>query len=633
VTGVIRDHLDAAIIGKQLVGVEIEFTPKGGRAQTIDDAYTALKTKLEAEGYQVTLHPAKPNFVYGAKPGIFVNTSGTFTWSDRTIYTSLLVATSSIMHTVTIDDDDSVRLRARANNEADAYEELLQRVADKFRAGPVASIKELIRAGAPFYTQTVMYLLKDDDGDIAKIKVTLPEKGKARLTGDNCLIYDAQGQAQSFIDIEVAGVTDAERFKAVNAYLHEHMPHSTFAKKINQYGGLSVEGIGTPDDNRFQIVVEAHPDLELITPKLAPDQTQIVEHLVTALRDWGFEGTRAANVVGIHVHAGLPLLGRNLMGVRLPTIAPIVNMMRAFGRDTSLILSAFPTHFNRAGFIHEISGELVKLMSQPRYVTDPNDVRQILRVCADIVRYTRTKYTAMNLDNHISKLLGLMLLGDEKAGIKPVLTEDQYSTTYRGLEYGFVVVRTGDEVSLRLLTLLPKDRPLDEHGNKPDYVEIIRMKKTAWKPTTEFRIFDTIMQDPRIAALNMQFVAAYTYLYGKDYLVPYDEMFPTLPDHEAQHGFVTVQALAWPAFAAVDFVRSAQEAAKRLLASGWSALANRNRSPAPVLLVSKPTPIEAARMRATGLKGPLRPFWRERSHARPVAAPSLFDIHRHGRGK
>ncbi|PIR20897.1 MAG: hypothetical protein COV45_03265 [Deltaproteobacteria bacterium CG11_big_fil_rev_8_21_14_0_20_47_16] len=574
---IIHDHLDEAIRAGQKIGVEIEFSPHG-TAQTRDDAYLALKAQLESKGYTVTLHEGDRDFVYGAKPGIFPTTRGYFDWNKQ-IVAELLVATSSIMHTITRSEDDSVRLRAKSEDVEGAFAEMYERVAEALGLDSVDSVKTLMARGAPEYTQKNVYLLKDDSGDIAKVEVELLGNNKARLTGLNCTIYDPAEKeriAKPFIDIDTTGTTPAERFKAVDVYLRKKVARTAFAKKVDRYSGLSIKGI----DGQFKIVVEADPDLELITPKLDAGQIDIVEHLIAGLHTAGFEGTRAKNVVGVHVHGGIPLVFRTGDGQLKPTVAPLLNLMRAYGRDAHLITAAIPTHPNREGFIHSIRPELTDLANEINYVTDPTDPKQILRVCADLVRLTRTKYTALNLDNHVSKLLGLMILGDETEGIQPILTDKQYNVThtYRDtsgvehrLEYAFAIdiKREGGKVidaSVRLLTLLPDDRPRDEDGNLPDYVEMIRIKLSAWKQTAEMRHYDTYLLDPRITPLFAKFSAAYIHRYGKSYLLPASEFRPKPAVPAGERGFATIGAMGAPLFMAADAVTAAKTAAQRAFA-------------------------------------------------------------------
>lgn len=559
----IRTGLDTAIQQGQTVGVEIEFTPLAG--MTRDDAYLAIKARLEEAGHTVHLHPAKPNFEYGPKPGIFPTTQGHFVWNGHDLRTELLVATSSIMHTITRGPDDSKRIRAHAETTEGATEELLVRLAEALGVGSVDSVKAIMAKGSPHYTETRMYLLKDDDGDIAKIEVSLRPNGKALISGNNCHVYDGKTAKPSF-EIDTQGSTDAERFAYVDAWLSKQVPNnSAFAKKVDRFGSMTVEGI----EGKFEVVVEAHPDLELITPILTPDQGKIIKLLIEGLHKAGFEGTRAANVVGVHVHAGLPLLLMNPQGTEVPTIAPAVNLIRAFGLDAADITSAVPTDPNRIGFIHDLRPELVDLFHEPNYVTDPTDPMQILRVCADLVRLTRTKYTALNLDNYISMLLGAMIIGNEKEGIKPMLeigqeADQTYRTTYDSpthgrLEYVFQIVQEGGTVNIRLLTQLPDVRPTGKDGNTLPYVDMIRIKPSAWKKTAEARLFNTDLLDGSIATLDMQFVATYVARFAKAHLIPMRKILamrqamlaPATPP-TGQAGYATVDAMTLGALSALS---------------------------------------------------------------------------------
>jgi hypothetical protein len=584
------EGLADAIQQKQTVGVEIEFTPQPG--MTRDHAYVALKARLEAAGKTVQLlewgeiiHKdgtrESQDFIYGPKPGIFPTIFGKFTSDSIQVSTQLLEATSSIMHTLTRSPDDSKRLRADAASLEGAAEELYARVAKALNTGSVDSVKHMMAQGAPHYTETRIYLLKDDTGDIAKVEVDLQGNNRARLTGNNCLIYDNSGTPQSFIEIDAPGNTNTERFDAIKNYLEakvkNRLAENPFAKKVDRYGAMRIDGI----DGEFRIVVEAHPDLELITPILTPDQGSVIKLLVEGLRHGGFEGTRAANVVGVHVHAGLPLLFTNAMGQDVPTIAPAVNLMRAFGLDAQYVTGAVPTDPNRDGFIHTLRPELIDLFHEPNYVTDPTDPLQILRVCADLVRLTRTKYTAVNLDNYISFLLGAMLQGNPKAQISPLLeigleADKTYRTTYTSptfgkLEYIFQTVQTEEGINVRLLTLLPDLRPTGKYGEVLEYVDLIRIKASAWKPTAEFRIFNTDLRDSDLAPMDMEFVAAYVAKFAKPFLLSMDKiramqqrilnMLPppaateTVPS--GQKGFITLDAMTLGAMSAVNHVINA----------------------------------------------------------------------------
>ncbi len=582
----IRTGLEKAIEKGQTLGVEIEFTPQPG--QTRDDAYSAIKARLESEGHTVTLlkwddlptdngqPTGDQDFVYGKKPGIFPTTLGHFKWSGTEINTQLLFATGSVMHTVTKGPDDSVRLKAKSETPDGAAEELYARIAETLNLGSVSSVKSLMASGAPYYTETRMYLLKDSYNDIAKVEIKLLPNGKTRLTGNNCQIFDESGQPMTFIDIDAPGTTDAERFTAVDAYLHARVKNNRFARKVDKIGGMLIDDIPKP----FQIVVEAHPDLELVTPILTADQTNIVSLLIEGIKRGGFEGTRAANVVGVHVHAGLPMTFRNATGELVPTIAPVVNLMRAYGMDVTDIVSAIPTHPNRIGFLHDVRPELIDLFNEPNYVTDPTDPNQILRVCADLVRHSRTKYTALNLDNHISKLLGAMLLGDPKEKIEPALkiggeADQTYTVEYDSPNFGkllyvFQTVETSYGVNIRLLTQLPEIRPAGEDGKPLPYVDLIRIKDSAWKKTAEWRPFNTELNDSKIVALNMQFVASYVWKYAKPYLMPQTQLqemrqtivnsVPARPVSKGQAGYANLDVMSLGGIRAVSAMMDAFDA-------------------------------------------------------------------------
>lgn len=524
----IRTGMELAIEKNQTLGVEIEVTPKG---KTSDDIYEAMKAKLEANNYKIALHPAKANFIYGPQPGIFPTTFGHFSWEGTTIETGLLQGTSSIMHTVTWDDDNSIRLPALARTLVAAAEELYARVAQALSLPSVEDVKNIMAQGNPYYTETRLSMFKDNDGDIANIIAELLPNGRAKLTADNCFIYDDQGKAVKSFEIDAPGATTDARFAIVAKYLKARVTNAGegFTQKIAKYGGMTVDGI----KDEFKVVMEANFDREIITPVLTLENQDVVGLIIEGLHEAGFEGTRPKNVVGIHVHAGLPLTRRADDGKIKHTIAPVVNLMRAYTEDATEVNSGIPTDENRRGFIHRVRPELRAIFEDPNYIADPTNTKEILRICADIVRLSSNKYTEFNLDNHISKLLGIMVKGGDvdidgaKVYMPPILIPgEDYNSTHNGQDYIFDIITEDGEANVRLrsTSLLPDDRPLDDNGKPKQYLDLIRIKETAWKNTVEFRHFDTILQDPRIAKLYMQFVGSYVRTLGRRHLLSMNEV-------------------------------------------------------------------------------------------------------------
>lgn len=426
-------HLGRAIAGNQQVGFELEFDPN---LMSRDATHLMMAKALRGAGYPVEIQ-------YGAQTFVF----------QRPLKVAPLIVGQAMIK------GQPVRSEIFRSNGTTLVS--VARNADTAKTHVLATSQTASLAEADGILQTMLdtppretyiVIAKDDTGDTLKLRVDITGRTGARLTGLNGKFRDSTGQLHDSIDIDVGRHLPKSnggrpQLEAILAHLTHALPNDMPIQKTNPITGLQVSGLG---NGAFQVVDEIPPFLEAISAKMNVGEVDRTKPMIAAFRDSGFDGTRAAKMVGMHVHAEVGYQVNDRI-----SIAPALNVLRAFAASQHMIYDLFPSHHNRGGFIQRMPDAYQKLLAAPDYVTDPADPVQIARVIADYNTHTPVKYSDLNMDN----LFAVMV---HRMGLDPALA---------------------------------RTAPL--------------------KPTAELRLFDSIM-DPDSVAFIAQFWGAFVYKYGNN---------------------------------------------------------------------------------------------------------------------
>lgn len=511
-------NLPAAKAHNATLGFEYEFNPNG---TTRDAAYDAVVMAFRAAGFQVTLDKKDSDFTFKInKDKILPMVWGNGELDGRPFNIEVLTGTGAKVVSVALGMDNA-KTEVAPPNMASLYETsplLARLLSDKLKLGHLhlGDVLPFLRDEAQ-YVERFFVLLKDDGFDILHVDIALLGNGKARLTGANGKIYDQQGVPQDTLEIdysaELADLAPEERdnrpdLRAIHNWCKNNIPNKIFAKKTDTAVGLTVGGLGK---GAFKIVAEASPYLEAVTPVLTIDEVPAAATMIQAFKDTGFSGTHAAYLIGMHVHAGLLHKVNGQF-----SIAPSLSLMRAFVDHMDSFYRIIPSDWNRAGFIQQPPRRLVDLISEPNYITNPNDPGQILRFIADYALHHPPKYGTMNLDNGNAHMVNAM----GKAG---VLSEGQeFDAVYQTAQgetitYRIVIRKVGD-LYKAYRTFFPGEvKEVTQTGEivRATHKETLPITRISTDPieTTELRMPDSI-NDPTAVTFIAQFWASFVDKYG-----------------------------------------------------------------------------------------------------------------------
>lgn len=478
---VVMANLERAVAGKQPVGFELEFDPK---TMSRDQTHLMMARALEDAGYAVEIKYGARDFTFKTQIKVAPIILGEATIQGQPVRTETFQSNGTTLVSV-IHDADIAKTHVLSGNQTSSLAEadaLLRTILD-------ARPKE-----------NYLIIAKDDSGDTLKMAVEITGRTTARLTGINGRFYGSEGHVQDSVDIDFGNHVSATngsnrpQLAAILAYVKQALPNTLAIQRTNRITQLQVDGLG---NGIFQIVDEVPPYLEAISAKMGVGEAGNTKPMVAAFRTAGFDGTRAAKMVGMHVHAEVARKVADQF-----SIAPALNLLRAFIASDRLIYDLFPSHPNRSGFIQRLPQALRERLMDPNYVTDATDPKQILRVLADYVQTTPAKYADLNLDNYVSVIVNEM----GNAGIlqNGQIITDTYTTP------------TGETTSyhLRVVRASGADAPFKLYRDfETGEVEITRNPSGPTKPTAELRLFDSIM-DPDSVAFIAQFWGSFVYKYA-----------------------------------------------------------------------------------------------------------------------
>jgi hypothetical protein len=390
---IVMSHLNRAIADQQAVGFEFEFDPK---TTTRDQTHIMMAQALKGAGYTVDIQNGAQDFTFMTPLKVAPIIVGRGFVKGQPVLTEIFQNNGTVLVSV-VRDADTAETRVLTANQATSLAD-----ADKH-------LNAILDAPPK---EKYLIIAKDDSGDTLKMAVEITGRTQARLTGINGKFYGADGQVQDSVDINfgtqlrAAYGTSRPELAAVLAYVKQVLPQELTIQKTNRITQLKVDGLG---NGIFQVVDEVPPFLEAITAKMNVGEVGNTKPMIAAFSNSGFDGTRAAKMVGMHVHAEV---SHQLDGHT--SIAPALSVLRAFAASNQYIYDLFPSHKNRGGFIQRMSDTYQKLLADPNYVTDPTDPTQITRVIADYNRHMPVKYSDLNMDNIFAVIVN-------KLGLDPAL--------------------------------------------------------------------------------------------------------------------------------------------------------------------------------------------------------------------
>lgn len=391
-------HLQDAVAAQQAVGLEIEFDP---RTATRDQTHMMMAKALEGAGYTVQIQNGAGQFRFQSPIKVAPIIVGQGSVNGQAVRTEVFQNNGTTLVSV-VRDADTARTHVLVADHAISL------------AGADAILKSTLDAPPQ---ESFLIIAKDDTGDTFKMAVELIGHTHARLTGMNGKFLMDNGKAEETIEIrlEMSGkpINGSQRpqLDAVLAHVKASLGTSLTVQKTNHITGLYVPGLG---NGNFQVVDEVPPFLEAITAKMNVGDVKQVKPMVAAFRRNGFDGTRSAKMVGMHVHAEVT---RTVAGQH--SIAPALNLLRAFALCDHMIYDLFPSHENRGGFIQRMPEAYRSLLNDPYYVTDPTDPSQIAKVIADYNKHMPVKYSDINMDNYFAVMVKDMGLDPALARTAP----------------------------------------------------------------------------------------------------------------------------------------------------------------------------------------------------------------------
>lgn len=408
-----------------------ELSARDQLTQKLSDA---LQKKTDSKGnpYETELVPGKPYFSYADKPTIFPTIFERYKDGTTVVKSELLTGTGAVIVSVLPEGDP---MRAKTEHVKGAKSVFEDEVESKAAEMVTSAMKlnvddespeeaiDLLRKRPGAYSLRHLIQAKALDNDILKIWITFNPDGTAELAPINGAILDHRsGNYVTTLTIP------AEKYDEVAQWIGDTASgNKVFAKKTDKYEGVNIKGFGL-----VTMTDEAHPYKEIVSPKLTFDKFDTWLDVVEILGTLGITGTTPFNLVGTHEHGNLPVTFDS--GPKPTyTILPVLGILRGFVDDVEMIYDGIPNHPNRLGFIQKLPLWFRERLKNSSYVTDPTDKRQILRLAADLARDVK-KYNAMNLSNHLSALLALLI-------DKGIFTNgEEIETTHDGEKYNFYVV-------------------------------------------------------------------------------------------------------------------------------------------------------------------------------------------------
>lgn len=395
----IMANLGRAIAGKQPVGFELEFDPK---AMSRDQTHIMMAKALEDAGYKVDIQYGAQDFAFKTQLKVAPIIIGEGSIKGQPVRTEIFQHNGTTLVSV-VRNTDSAKTHVITKNQTTSLAEADAHLRSVLDAEP---------------REKYLIIAKDDSGDTLKLDIAITGQTTARLTGINGRFYDAEQKLQDSIEIDfgaqLRATTDTNRpqLAALLAYIKHSLPETLAIQKTNRITHLQVDGLG---NGIFQVVDEVPPFLEAITAKMSVGEAGHTKPMIAAFSNGGFDGTRAAKMVGMHVHAEVAYQVNSQV-----SIAPALTLLRAFAAGHQYIYDLFPSHHNRSGFIQRMPKAYQKLLEDPNYVTDPTDPAQIARVIADYNAHTPVKYSDLNMDNLFSVIVNRLGLDPALARTAPV---------------------------------------------------------------------------------------------------------------------------------------------------------------------------------------------------------------------
>ncbi len=498
----VLSHQTEAEAAGQQVGYEFEFKPQGTR--TRDDIYRTIAQSMTSAGHNATLIEGDPSFVFmsGFKMATLIQGSGRY--KGKSVQTEIFDCNGTTMVSIVRTMDDATTRVLRSGSVSSLAE------ADQF----------LLKTLDASPTERYIFLTKGTDNDTFNIEVTPIGPRSVRVTGLNGNFYLSDRTTKNTLDIDltselstITGVpTSRDLFHAAHHNVRNMLNLAAMAQKTNRLTGLSIEGLG---HGTTQVVNEVPPALEMISARLGLGDVPRMTPMVNALQESGAEGTRAGNLVGMHVHAEV---ARQVNGTF--SIAPALGLLRGYLGNVHYINALFPSHPNRGGFIQTLPTAMRTRLRDPNYVSDPTNTTQILRVLADYAQMTMPKYADLNMDNVFATMVDEMgQAGILRAGEK---IEDSYTspngqTTHYRLE---IRRAEGDNAPFRLYRTFHEGEVRQmmsdgsvTHATGPETVYVSRIEARPTKPTAEIRTPDALM-DPESVSYIARFWGTFVYLFA-----------------------------------------------------------------------------------------------------------------------
>ncbi len=495
-----------AVAHDTTLGFEYEYHPFGASR---DAAYHQVAQVFKDAGFGVELIEGHPQFTYITNTDkILPVVWGNGSWQGTSFTTEILTGTGAKVVSVTTSPDHSRSVMAPPNMPS-LYETtplLAKLIAEALGMHnvSVADVIDTVRSQG-HYDERYLFHVKADDFDILYLGVEVLGNARARLSATNGKVYDAEGVAQDGIEIDYSqqlrDLKPEEResrpdLRAIDDWLKQHIPGKAFAAKDDVITGIRVGGVG---QGVFEIVAEASPFKEAVTPILRIPEVGSALHVVNAFKEAGYGGTRAGYLIGMHVHVGVSekVNGRF-------SVAPALRLMQAFNQYYEAFYRIIPSHENRRGFMQLPPEPFQTLLREKNYMTDPSSPAQILRFIADYSMHHPPKYAAMNLDNwgaHIVNAMG-------HAG-----------AVHDGQTFNFDHVReSGERMNYRIKIKKEGDIYKAMRSFDDGDVAITRVSSNL-KPTAELRMPDTI-NDPEAVEYIATFWAAFVDHYGNGPFIP-----------------------------------------------------------------------------------------------------------------
>lgn len=510
----VNHFFTGAVATKQPNGLEVEFTSSGSR----DQAYEMIRDAYRRAGFTAELIKGDARFHSSDKVNVYPILYTDLKVGSTEVQGRVLQATGATILSATDTQNlrHSLTDKAKADDIHTAFPEifdLVTRLIRQFGLGNTSSeeVEEAITRGRTSY----LFMIKDMHMDMFKCRAELMGDGTAVLTKINGDFILKDGTHTQRMVIPTPGNSAQE----IKTYLEDFAKGRTFATKDDVYTKLHVTIPGEEKPFWIELLYECHPDLEAVTGKRSAGQLDHMLTMVDALAKpvvaQGeapvIQGTRPANVVGIHIHSQVP---STLPGTSLFTADPIVNLAREFLAHETHFEGIIPTDSNRLPFVQKMRQALRTQLNIANYVTDPTNPLQILNVIGDLVDYSVKKYNDLNFENHASYMLGKMIeAGHFKHG-------GMITTSWHGKNFVYMV-KAPELYDSKTDNDDTKNAKRDRYQitrqevgvDDAEVVALIRIQASGWKPTVELRTPNTILDRGYVEFL-LKFMTSFTYGHG-----------------------------------------------------------------------------------------------------------------------